>query len=129
MRKFILLVSALLLLSADKNAWGQVQYTLKNLGTLRAGWESYAYGINNSGQVVGVSATNGYNFGHAFLYSGGVMQDISGDIYSRTQSQASGINNSGQVVGYNDVGVNGSRDAFLYSGGSMQYLGTLLAAR
>ena len=69
----------------------------------------YAYGINNSGQIVG--------YGHSgnFLYSGGTAIT-----FGSLSSVPYGINNSGQVVGsgYNN-------HAFLYSGGTMSDLGTL----
>lgn len=57
--------------------------------------KSYAYGINDLGQVVG-------NFGigndeHAFLYSYGIMTDL--DTMNTTWSTAEDINNYGQIVG------------------------------
>ena len=52
-------------------------YTITDLGTL--GGVAYDYsvatGINDSGQVVGYSY-NANGLDHAFLYSGGVMQDL-----------------------------------------------------
>ena len=97
-----------------------VQYTITDLGTL-GGTQSFAYGINNSGQVVGYSDTSSGNQ-HAFLYSGGVMQDLG--TLGGTSSGANGINNSGQVVG-GSFPSSGHGHAFLYSGGVMQDLGTL----
>ena len=47
--------------------------TTDALGTL-GGTSSYASGINASGQVAGSANTAG-GAGHAFLYSGGAMQD------------------------------------------------------
>ena len=47
--------------------------TMQDLGTL-GGTESFAYGINDSGQVVGWSYTTGDSYSHAFLYSSGTMQ-------------------------------------------------------
>ena len=52
MRRLKLAWFVLILLSASGNAWGQVQYTVTDLGTLGGGG-SHAYGINNSGQVAG----------------------------------------------------------------------------
>ena len=63
----------------------------------------------------------------AFLYSGGVMQDLNSLIDPSSGwvlGQATGINDSGQVVGYS-YNANGQDHAFLYSGGVMQDLGTL----
>lgn len=55
MRKLVPLLSSVLLLSLlGGSAWGQVQYTLTDLGSLSGGSGSYATGINNSGQVVGI---------------------------------------------------------------------------
>jgi probable HAF family extracellular repeat protein len=53
-----------------------------------------ARGINEAGQVVGDARTRrGYN--RAFVYSGGVMRDITGKDFSTAYD----INNMGQVVG------------------------------
>ncbi|MGO9107659.1 MAG: hypothetical protein ACLP9L_00370 [Thermoguttaceae bacterium] len=122
MRRFILLVSALLLVSANENAWGQVRYTVTDL-TFPGGSQSFAYAINNSGQVVGSCIPSGGTYSHPFLYSGGTMQDL-GVLPGYVAGWAVGVNSSGQVaVDYSD---NTHRDyAFLYSGGTMQNLGTL----
>jgi probable HAF family extracellular repeat protein len=72
-----------------------VKYTVIDLGTL-GGSYSAAWGINDSGQVIGNGLTSGGDT-HAFLYSGGVMADLGtlgGNI-----SAASGINASGQSWG------------------------------
>ena len=85
--------------------------------------DSQAYGINNSGQIVGWS-WNSNNAGHAFLDSGGTMQDLG--TLGGTASGATAINNSGQVVGNSTTTTASSppAHAFLYSDGSMQDLGT-----
>ena len=96
------------------------------LGVL-GGRNSYAYGINDSGQVVGYSDTATNYVAHAFIYSDGVMQDI--DTMGNIYSQARGVNASGQVVGA--FGVHSGpvqTHAFVYSGGEMQDLNTLIMA-
>ena len=82
---------------------------------------SQAYGINASGDVVGYFTSGGVQ--HAFLYSGGAMQDIG--TLGGSSSYAYGINATGQVVGYSHTTGNTALHAFLYSGGAMQDLGTL----
>jgi probable HAF family extracellular repeat protein len=87
--------------------------SMQDIGTL-GGIASYAYGINNSGQVVGDSLTsNGAD--HAFLYSGGSMQDL-GTLSGGSSSFANGINVGGQIVGRADTS-KGAYHAFLSSGG------------
>lgn len=65
---------------------------MNDLGKLTGATYSYAYGINNSGQVVGWS-------GNAFLFSGGVMTDLGTLPGQGSFSKAYGINDSGDVVG------------------------------
>ena len=95
---------------------------MQDLGSL-GGTNSYANGINASGQVVGVAYTAGDAADHAFLYSGGAMQDLG--TLGGSNSSANGINASGQVVGYANTAGYAAQHAFLYSGGAMQDLGTL----
>src|SRR5690349_12610164 len=74
----------------------QAAYTITDLGTL-GGNDSFAYGVNASGQVAGSSFKNG-SFDHAFLYSGGTMHDL-GVLPGTNTSSAASINAGGQVVG------------------------------
>ena len=68
-----------------------------------------AYGINDSGQVVGLS---GDGVVHGFLYSSGVYTTI--DFPAASATRLNGINDDGQMVGdYNTDTLHG----FLYSGG------------
>jgi probable HAF family extracellular repeat protein len=71
--------------------------TTIDLGTL-GGDRSYAWGINNLGQVVGASVTSS-GFRHPYLWQNGVMTDL-GTYGSDNSSMAIGINNNGQVVGW-----------------------------
>jgi probable HAF family extracellular repeat protein len=111
---------------------------VQDLGHLGGGY-SGATGINDSGQVVGVSSTSDGKQ-HAFLYDASAtpeMQDL-GTLGSYG-SEARGINDFGQVVGQADdpeywelFGVCGNdacQRAFLYDESAnpkMQNLGTLL---
>ena len=88
---------------------------------LPGGSQSYATGINASGQVVGCAFTSSGNY-YAFLYSNGTMTDLG--TLGGSYSAASGINDSGQVVGAAYTS-SGGPYAFLYSNGTMTDLGTL----
>ncbi len=86
---------------------------ITDLGTLAPYMQSAGYGVNNSGQVVGLVGNLGSN-SDAFLYSNGQITDLGGGV-------AYGINNAGQVTGvYN-------HHAFLYSNGQMTNLGAFIA--
>jgi len=66
-----------------------------DLGALSSGW-SYAYGINNSNQVVGTS-------GHAFLWDAGALTDLNSVIPPASGwvlAGASAISDMGQIVGW-----------------------------
>jgi probable HAF family extracellular repeat protein len=70
---------------------------MQDLGTL-GGASSVAYGINESGQIVGTStAASGVR--RAFLWEEGSMRSL-GALPGHQVSEARAINDSGQVVGY-----------------------------
>ena len=82
---------------------------MTDLGILGGNY-SYAYGINNAGQVVGSSGAADSGFNHAFLYSNGQMMDLNDLIdpsLGITLTEATGINDHGQIV------ANGGLDAYL----------------
>ena len=87
--------------------------TMHDLGTLpNYTFQSEAFGINDSGQVVGESFSG--LTGHAFLYSGGTMTDLNSFVTTPgwTLETANGINDSGQICA---TGINpaGQEDACL----------------
>ncbi len=88
MNKIVLVAVLTCICAVPRHA---VSYVIQDLGTL-GGANSYAYGVNQLGQVVGVSdAADGTQ--HAFVWQNGVMTDLG-------VGQACGINDSGQVVGF-----------------------------
>jgi probable HAF family extracellular repeat protein len=78
-------------------------YAVTDLGTL-GGDYSYAYDLNQAGQVVGYS-------GHAFLWNNGTMIDLG--TLGGSYSSADGINELGQVVGWANLPAEASQHAFL----------------
>ena len=83
--------------------------SMHDLGTL-GGTECQAYGINDSGVVVGWSTLSGNLTEHAFIYSNGITQDLNNLIPPGSGwvlHSATGINDVGQIVG------SGNNGAFL----------------
>jgi probable HAF family extracellular repeat protein len=97
---------------------------MQNLGSL-GGASSTAYGINDSGQVVGQSTLSDGVSVHAFLWTSRAgMQDLG--TLGGNFSYAYGINDAGQVVGLSYLSGNASWHAFLWTqAAGMQDLGTL----
>jgi len=87
-----------------------------NLGTLPNDRISWAYGINNRGEVVGLSSSDGTGDSSACLWRGGEIVYL-GALGSprgpNTYSEARAINSSGQIVG-SSLTIPGSRRAFLW---------------
>lgn len=99
--------------------------SVQDLGTLGTGYYSEAWGINNFGQVVGWSYTNGgggLTGVHGFLYTGAErLVDLTPD--SDTGS-ARDINDAGQVTGYKTA-FGGVYHAFRWQGGTFVDLGVV----
>jgi probable HAF family extracellular repeat protein len=95
--------------------------TMTPLGTL-GGRDSYAFGINNGGQITGQSLTTGNLSARAFLYSGGQMTDLG--TLGGTNSVGMALNDAGQVTGLAYL-ADFTYHAFVYSNGTMTDLGTL----
>jgi len=91
---------------------------LTDLGTLGGG-ASWAYGINDCGQVVGTSCiADGSR--RAFLYSDGTMINLG--TLGGDSSEGYGINDCGQITGGAQV-MAGEIHVFLYDKGAMTDLG------
>jgi len=61
-----------------------------------------AYGINNSGEIVGEYFVGGGVTPHGFLYSEGIFTPL--DVPGAISTYASGINDAGEIVGsYTDA--------------------------
>jgi probable HAF family extracellular repeat protein len=97
------------------------RYYFQDLGVLPGGNQSYAYGLNQAGQVVGEANINPSGGAmHAFLKIHNMpMQDL-GVMETGGDSKAHGINDAGQVVG--EATATGYRRAFLQDPGSGQPL-------
>jgi len=87
-----------------------------NLDTLGT-YNSLAYDINNSGQVVGYSSPT-YSTQHAMLWESDSTMPIDLGTLGGINSVALAINAHGDVVGYADTNGNGFQDAALWLYGS-----------
>jgi probable HAF family extracellular repeat protein len=97
------------------NAFLWTNDTRKELGTLKSNI-SYAYGLNNRGQVVGGTYRAPGLRGpyHAFIWVNGIIRDLNSLIPANLGwelIEAQDINNKGQIVGYGKH--NGQTRAFL----------------
>lgn len=99
-----------------------------DLGVLPGGTTSFAYDLNDHGEVVGSSGV-GNTTSHAFVWRRGRMTDL-GTLGGgpRDSSVATGINEQGQIVGFSTVAADVgdfTSHAVLWSDGQLTDLGTL----
>jgi len=106
---------AMFVFGAVETALADATYSFTTFNAPGAtGFGTNAFGINDSGQIVGSFFAAGNSTTHGFLDTGGSFTTI--DVPGATRTTAYGINNSGQIVGW-------FRDAlgdhvFLDTGGS-----------
>jgi probable HAF family extracellular repeat protein len=105
-------------------------YIAQDLNTL-GGTNSYGYGLNDLGDVVGESFVNP-SLSHAYLYHSGAMTDLGTLTSTAFNSSAMGINNAMQIAGFSYFfnGYNTVPHAFRMSApggvpGAKEDLGTL----
>jgi len=109
--------------NSEQNAFVYSNGTMLGLGSLNSSYGSWGWDINDSGQVVGESYVTG-STPHAFLYSGGTMQDLTPGYLRATGAYA--INSLGQAVGYAYTA--GGMNAVLFENNSFTTLANLGAA-
>ena len=95
---------------------------MRSLGTL--GGDSWGYGINAAGQVVGTSFAGQPLGWSVTLFSGGTVQSL-GTLGGDFSSTGYGINDRGQITGSSAISREGGAHAFLYDAGMLRDLGTL----
>ncbi|MBU0616623.1 MAG: hypothetical protein KKI02_02790 [Planctomycetes bacterium] len=104
-------------------AWGSGEYRsfvygagqVVDLGTLDGFRDTYAYGLNDAGQIVGIATDPDIPQSHAFVYSGGQLIDLN-DLLAPEHgweqlTAAFAVNNAGQITGYGRI--NGQFRGFL----------------
>lgn len=122
----ILLMWAILTLlcaasNSDAKHNNQIRYHYIELGTL-GGQYSWSTGINNWGQVVGVSELENGEY-RGFLWTGRQLNNL-GSLDNDIFSVAWSINERGEVVGFS-LGLHNQRQAILWDRGGMHVLETL----
>ena len=90
-------------------------YYITDIGVLPGDTGSAAYGVNDSGQVVGASISSA-GTSSVVLYSGGSLIDISALASLSGSGAATGINDSGTVA--LSVGSGPRKYGYLYAGGT-----------
>ena len=104
--------------------------TVRDLGTLGSGPDSFGSYVNEWGQVTGVSYTNstpnpttGIPTVDPFFWQHGHMVDVGS--LGGTYGSPAGLNNRGQVAGTSNLEGDQNHHPFLWESGSLTDLGTL----
>ena len=107
----------LLSFAVSGSAWAYPEYRVTVVGPAN----SWVYGINNAGVVVG-SYPVGANLQRAFLNRGKGLVDLG--VLKGVSSSAAGINDRGEVVG-NWTSADGRRRGFIYACGKARDIGAI----
>jgi probable HAF family extracellular repeat protein len=92
-----------------------------DLGTL-GGTCGHSFGLNNRGQVVGISDLSGDLVSHPFLWDRGVLTDLG--TFGGDNGEATWISDAGGIAGSADFTGNQVHHSALWQGGEMIDLGT-----
>jgi probable HAF family extracellular repeat protein len=87
--------------SGEPHAFAYEAGTIRNLGTLPGGHQSFAYGVNGRGDIVGASTSANRSL-RAVMYRNGVLTDLNTLIPAGSGwvlTEARDINDAGQIVG------------------------------
>ncbi|MDB5174095.1 MAG: extracellular repeat protein family [Phycisphaerales bacterium] len=98
-RNFGRIIGAVWAIACTAGAFGAVEYTVTDLGTLSNDPRSYAYRINDAGEIVGISGTGNSprDMAQPFVYANGSMRALpelggsAGRVYA--------IGQNGEIVG------------------------------
>ncbi|NOG54854.1 MAG: hypothetical protein HND57_11100 [Planctomycetes bacterium] len=108
---------------AHGQLWQDNSYAVLYLGDF-GNSVSWAWGMNNLGEVVGSSYTAEGHL-HAFAWRNGKMQDLGTLGADGSFSRARDVNDLGHIVGVSSTDTQGEKHAFLWQDGIMYDMGTL----
>lgn len=110
----------------EGNAYTWSNGTMQKLSNLTPGYGSSASGINDLGQVVGVSVSTAdfLPADHAVVWNNGKVTDL-GTASGFSSSFAEAINDKGEIVGQSNNGYQSSTHATLWREGQIIDLGSL----
>ena len=101
-------------------------FYLGDLGGSTGAGDSYAFGINDNGTIVGGATSAAGGAFHAVIYSGTGSGNTDLGTLGGANSYAYGINNAGLVVGDSQFDTSGAFHAFIYKNGVMTDLNTIV---
>ena len=108
---------------AHRHAFLFSKGTITNLGTFAGGTQSFAYALNDAGQIVGSSNGLGVPQLHAARFSAGTVTDLN-TLLGASISSAYGINARGDFVGGVSSGGPAHAYRYLAANGMVTDLGT-----
>jgi probable HAF family extracellular repeat protein len=122
--KSVFQLFTLLAIFAVCNSAQAVEYEIYNLGSLTANGASWAYGINNSGQIVGRAQTSaGSIVACIFDYENTTNNTSLGVLTGYSNSYAYSINNAGTIVGWSQNDSSDMKACDFTSGSAVELAG------